>query len=162
MASNVPFTRQIAWLPVIVQIIFIWLLIYLFDLAGFTQPFIFAAVTYVILAFLLRNIFAKQHRTGIRLVKQHRFAEAIPYFQKSYAYFSQQSWVDRYRFLTLLSATAMSYREMGLCNIAFCYAQIGEGQKAKEYYQLTLKDYPQNGLAITGLNMLNSFDEQKA
>jgi len=45
---------------------------------------------------------------------------------------------------------------MGLCNIAFCYSQINNGQKAKEYYELTLKEFPDNGLAIAGLRMINS------
>ena len=49
---------------------------------------------------------------------------------------------------------------MGLCNIAFCYSQTGNGQKAKEYYQQTLKEYPDNGMAVAGLNMLTSMDSQ--
>ena len=33
----------------------------------------------------------------------------------------------------------MTYKEMGLCNIAFCNSQTGNGQKAKEYYEQALK-----------------------
>ena len=49
---------------------------------------------------------------------------------------------------------------MGLCNIAFCYSQTGNGSKAIEFYQQTLKDYPENGMAKAGLNMLNSLKEK--
>lgn len=51
---------------------------------------------------------------------------------------------------------------MALCNIAFCYGQIGEGQKAKEYYQQTLTEYPENGMAQAGINMLNLVDNKLA
>ena len=49
---------------------------------------------------------------------------------------------------------------MGLSNIAFCYSQIGNGQKATEYYQQSLNDFPDNGIAITALNMLNSVNNK--
>lgn len=45
---------------------------------------------------------------------------------------------------------------MGLCNIAFCYSQIGNGQKAKDYYEQALKEFPENGLATAGLNIIKS------
>lgn len=45
---------------------------------------------------------------------------------------------------------------MGLNNIAFCYAQIGNGNKAKHYYQKILSKFPDSMLAKTALNMLNS------
>ncbi len=161
MTSNVPMVRKIAWLAILVQVIIIALLIFLYQQISFGDPFIFAALTYVILAFLLRNIFSKQHRIGILLVKQQRFTEALPFFQKSYDDLNKRSWIDKYRCLTLFSSSKLSYREMALCNMAFCYSQIGEGQKARAYYELALKTNPQNGLAIAGLNMLNSINSPK-
>jgi tetratricopeptide (TPR) repeat protein len=158
MASNIPIIRQLSWLSVVPQLIVIGLLIFLYHLAGVEEeePFIFGALTYSLLAFGLRNLIAKNHRQGIRLVKQHKFGDAIPYFEKSVDYFNKNNWVDKYRFLTLLSSSKMTYKEMGLCNIAFCYGQTGNGHKAIEYYEQVLKEFPGNGLAITGLNMLKS------
>ena len=49
----------------------------------------------------------------------------------------------------------MNYREMALCNIAFCYGQIGNGTKAIEFYQKTLVEFPENGIAESALKMLN-------
>lgn len=158
MALTVPTVTQIAWTSLLPQLLLMGLFVYVFYLFGIREPFILGALTYLILSFGLRNLIAKDHRKGINLVKQQKFADAISYFQKSVDFFSQNSWIDKYRFLTILSSSKMSYREMGLCNIAFCYSQIGNGTKAKEFYQQTLKDYPENGMATAGLNMLNSSD----
>ena len=158
MTSTVPTVRQLSWLAIIPQLILIGLFTWLYHLNGSEMPFLLGALTYSFLALLLRKIIAKQHRQGIRLARQQKFAEAIPHFEKSVAYFTRNNWVDKYRFVTLLSSSRGSYREMGLCNIAFCYSQTGNGAKAKEYYELALKDFPESGLAIAGLNMLNSTD----
>ncbi len=160
MASTVPIVRQIAWISLIPQLLLMGLFIYVFHLLNLVNPFIFGALTYLILSFGLRNLIAKNHRKGINFIKQQKFTDAIPYFHESIDYFSKNAWIDKYRFMTILSSSKMSYREMGLCNIAFCYSQTGDGQKAKEFYQQTLKDYPENGMAIAGLNMLKSLDHK--
>ncbi|MDQ3063167.1 MAG: hypothetical protein M3R14_09965 [Acidobacteriota bacterium] len=160
MASTVPTVKQIAWTSLIPQLLLIGLFIYVFHLLNVGDPIIFGALTYLVLSFGLRNLVAKNHRKGVNLVKQQKFADAIPYFQKSVDYFSKNAWVDKYRFLIILSSSKMSYREMGLCNIAFCYSQTGKGLKAKEFYQQILRDYPENGMATAGLNMLNSLDDK--
>jgi tetratricopeptide (TPR) repeat protein len=158
--ANTPTIRQVSWLSIIPQFIVIGLLIYLYHLANVVEPFIFGALTYYILAFILRNLIAKNHRQGVRLTRRQKFAEAIPYFEKSVEFFSKNGWVDKYRFLTLLSSSKMTYKEMGLCNIAFSYSQIGNGSRAKEYYEQALSAYPDNGLAMAGLNMLKSVDNK--
>jgi tetratricopeptide (TPR) repeat protein len=112
------------------------------------------------LSYGLRNLITRSHQKGINLVKQGNFIDAIPYFERSVKYFSENDWVDKYRFLTMLSSSKMSYREMGLCNIAFCFSQTGEGQKAKELYQFTLNEYPENVLAQTALNLFNSVEKE--
>ena len=156
MASNVPTVRQISWTSLIPQLLLIGLLIYIYQLLDFGDPFIAGALTYAILAFGLRNLVAKPHRKGISLVKKQKFVDALPFFEKSVDYFSKNRWVDKYRYITLLSSSKLTYKEMGLCNIAFCYSQTGNGLKAKEVYEQILKEYPENGLANAGLNMLTS------
>ena len=156
MTSNVPVVRQISWTSIIPQILLIGLLIYIFQLFDFGDPFLAGALTYAILSFGLRKLVARAHRKGIKLVKHQKFVDAIPFFEKSVDYFSKNSWVDRFRFITLLSSSKLTYKEMGLCNIAFCYSQTGNGLKAKEVYEQILMEYPDNGLANAGLNMLNS------
>ncbi len=159
MASNVPTIRQISWLSIIPQLVIIGILIYTYHLADLGDPLILGALTWAVFAIGLRNLIAKKHRQGIKLVKQQKFTEAIPFFEKSFEYFTKNKWVDKYRFLTLLSISKMGYRESALCNIAFCYSQTGDGLKAKEYYKQTLKEYPENGLALASLKMLDSADK---
>ncbi|UPT66229.1 MAG: hypothetical protein M0D57_17375 [Sphingobacteriales bacterium JAD_PAG50586_3] len=92
----------------------------------------------------------------MKLVKQKDYKDAISYFVKSYDFFNYYSWVDKYRYITLLSSSLMCYREMALNNIAFCYGQIGEGQLAEEYYLRTLSEYPDNEMAKAALNLINA------
>ena len=157
MATNVPIVRQIAWISLIPQLIFMGAIIYIYHLLNFEDSFLFGTLTYLILSLILRNFVAKDHTQGIKLVKQQQFENAIPIFEKSVEFFTKNNWIDKFRFLTLLSSSKMTYKEMGLCNIAFCYSQTGNGKKALEYYEKTLKEFPENGLAKSGLKMLNSF-----
>lgn len=161
MASNVPVVKQVAWISLIPQLIVMGLLIYSYYLLQSQEPFLYGALTYLGLSFSLRTFVAKDHRDGMRLVKQHSFIDAISKFEKSVDFFAKNNWLDKYRYLTLLSSSKMTYKEMGLCNIAFCYSQTNNGQKAKEYYEQTLKEFPENGIAIAGLRMISSFENQK-
>jgi len=131
MTSNVPTVRQVAWIYFIPQLFLMGILIYTYQLLDFGEPILPGASTYIILSFGLKNLFSKSHRQGMKLVKQYKFKDAIPYFESSLDYFDKNRWVDKYRFLTLLSSSKMTYKEMGLCNIAFCYSQTGNGLKAK-------------------------------
>ncbi len=160
MASNVPTIRQISWISVIPQIAFMLILIFIYHKLNLKDPPLFGAITYLTLSMSLRNLVPKSHREGLKLTKEHKFENAISKFEKSYEFFTENNWIDKYRFITLLSSSKMSYREMALCNIAFCYSQIGNGQKSIEYYKKTLKEFPENGLAQTGLKMLTSTENK--
>ncbi|MCO5934286.1 hypothetical protein NAF17_01935 [Mucilaginibacter sp. RB4R14] len=50
----------------------------------------------------------------------------------------------------------MTYREMGLCNIAFSLTQLGRGAEGKDVYIKVLEKYPENGAAIAALKMMQS------
>lgn len=156
MASNVPIVRQMSWLSVGPQITFMGLLMFSYYLAGAEDFILYGALTYLAISFGLRYFIPKNHREGMALVKEKNFEEAIPHFEKSYEFFKKYSWIDKYRFLTLLSSSKMCYKEMALNNIAFCYGQIGNGKKAIEYYHRTLIEYPDNELAKAGLNLLKA------
>jgi tetratricopeptide (TPR) repeat protein len=161
MTPNVPALKQVAWISLIPQLIVMGLLIYIYYIFHSQEPFLYGALTYLGLSFVLRNFVAKYHREGMRLVKQHNYTDAIRKFEKSVSFFTKNKWLDRYRFVTLLSSSKMTYKEMGLCNIAFCYGQTNNGQRAKEYYEQTLKEFPDNGLDIAALRMISSFENTK-
>jgi tetratricopeptide (TPR) repeat protein len=161
MASNVPTVKQIAWISLIPQLTLTGIIIYIYYIFQNQQPVIYGGLTYIGLSILLRNILAKDHRDGLRLAKQENFTDAINKFEKSVDFFTKNSWLDKYRFLTLLSSSKMTYKEMSLCNIAFCYSQTNNGKKAKEYYEQIIKEFPENGLAIAGLRLINSVENSK-
>ncbi|MDB5200955.1 MAG: hypothetical protein JWQ27_364 [Ferruginibacter sp.] len=156
MSSSPPTVRRISWPAIIPQLLLVALLTLVYTYAGIGLPFFFAALTYSFIAMMLKKTIAKDHRQGIRFVMQKQYPAAIPYFEKSIAFFERNKWIDEYRFITLMSASSMRYREMGLCNLAFCYSQMGDGEKAILFYQRVLSEYPDNDLAVAGLNMLTS------
>lgn len=160
MASRVPTVRQFSSTGLIFQFIILALLTYVFYKDDLYNAFIITAIVYSVVALLLRNIIAKQHRKGIKLVKQQKFEEAIPYFEKSYDYFIKNNWLDKYRFITLLSASKIGYTESALINIAFCNSQIGNGQKAIAYYKKALDKFPESMMAQTALRMLTSVNNK--
>jgi len=159
MAAKVPTFKYIAWISLIPHLLFLFLFVYIFQLLEFKDSFVFGAAAYLLLSYGLRTVISKDHREGINLIKEGEFEAAIACFEKSYHFFSRNSWIDKYRYVTLFSASKMSYKEMALCNIAFCYSQVNEGFKAIEYYERTLQEFPENGLAKTGLKMLNSVQQ---
>jgi tetratricopeptide (TPR) repeat protein len=160
MASNIPFVKQIAWMSIIPQLIILFIIIMLFVQLKVPNPPIVGAIVYWTCSIALRYFVPKSHREGMKFTKLQAYEKAIVSFKNSYDFFTKYRWVDNNRYLTLLSSSKMCYREMALCNIAFCYSQIGKGTNAIEYYSLVLEEYPENGLAKSGLAILNSLKDQ--
>ncbi len=162
MSSKTPIVRQVAWISLFPQLTFMGLLILSFYLFGSNEPILHGTLTYLAISFGLRTFIPKDHLHGMKLVREQKFSEAIPFFKRSFDFFSGKLWIDKFRFITLLSSSKMSYREMALCNVAFCYSQIGDGKKAIEYYTKTLQEFPSNVLAQAALRMLHSSEGLRA
>lgn len=120
-----------------------------------TSGIFFGAICFLAISQILRRTIARHHRCGIRHCKRQEFQQAIPEFEKSIKFFSHHVSIDRFRAITMLS-TGMSYREMGMVGLGFCYAQIGDGSSARKQYEQCLRDYPNNGMAETALRMLEA------
>ena len=121
-----------------------------------TLGVIVGAGCYLVFYRLMRRLLANDHRRGIALVRRQQFAEAIPCFEASYEFMSRHPWVDRSRALLVGSASALGYREMALCNVGFCYSQIGEGAKSLAAYERGYQPVPGFAVAITSLKMMHS------
>jgi hypothetical protein len=93
---------------------------------------------------------------GVSLFRQERFADALPHFQRSYEFFTRHRWLDDWRFLTMLSSSRISYREMALLNVAFCYSQTGDGQRSRQCYQQALQEFPDSRMAQAALRMFEA------
>ncbi len=98
----------------------------------------------------------------MRLTKRGRFAEAIPHYERSLAFFERHAWIDRWRALTMLSSGQLSYREMALVNIAFCYSQLDEGALAESYYRRALAAFPDSVIARTAVRMVEAIQSGSA
>jgi len=159
MSSKVPTVRQTNWFSIIPHLAVMGIIILIWYLINPQKALLFGAGTYLLISFSLRNFIPKDHRNGIKKLDSENYQTAIKDFENSYSYFKKNEWIDKYRFLTLLSSSNMSYREMALANIAFCYGQIGNGEKSKEYYERTLKEFPESGLAKSALKMINSVEK---
>lgn len=169
MGLNVPIANQFAWSVIPPQLLTIAVFSVVAHLIGLDQylgingvfaNIIYGAIGQIILWLIIKNTYAKFHKQGMNLVKQEKYADAIPYFSASYEMFTKHSWVDKYRNF-FGSSSKITYKEMDLNNIAFCYSQIGEKEKSIEYYRRTLSEYPESGIAKAALNLIDTMTENK-
>lgn len=157
MASGTPIIRQISWPGLLLQIsVMLASLVAMDWWLGPGKGAAPALALYLCYSMGSRSLLARHHRRGMALVRQGKFDDAIAAHEASYAFFQRQEWIDRYRAVTMMSPSAISYREMALVNIAYCHAQAGRGAKAKEGYERALEQFPGSGIATAGLNMLKS------
>lgn len=158
MATS-PVIRQIAGYSYLVFWGLIWLLAWLgqqmtpLDFVECLFPAILLAYA---LGWVLRNTLGKQQQQGMRHIRNGEFQQAISCFEQSYTFFTNRPWLDKWRFLLMLSTSRISYREMALNNIAFSYSQLGDGLQARAYYQRVLTEFPDNGLAEAALRLLDA------
>lgn len=103
-----------------------------------------------------RALLTGSHRQGMLLTRQGQYKEAIKKYEQSYAFFSKHAWIDDYRSLVLLTPSAVSYREMALVNIAYCYAKMGKDKLAIATYERTLKEFPRNAIAAATLKRIDA------
>ncbi len=160
MSSEIPIIKQIAWLSILPQFAVMGLIIWAWYLINPERGVLYGALTYLALSFFLRNALTKAHRIGMIKVRQEKYKSAIPEFQQSYSFFKKYPWIDQYRYLTILSSTKISYSEMALVNIAFCYGQLGDQKNCLAYYRRTLQEFPNSGIAKAALNMLEANEKK--
>ena len=164
MSSNVPIVRRIAWLYTLPHLLVMFALILLLWKVQFPNNFdlaiLYGAVGYLIYSFGSKALLLRHHRRGIRLSKLKLFREAIPEFQSSYDFLNKYSWLDKYRFITMLDSSALPYREMALCNLAFSYAQVEEKSRAEEYYRRALEEFPESVMAKSGIEYVESGEKE--
>ena len=158
--GRTPVIRPISWTALIPQLAALALMTGAASLISkSSNGLIYGVVAYLAYSWGTRLLIPRAHRRGLRLVRRRQFEQAASAFQESYDFFTRNLWLDRYRAIIMLSASGMTYREMALCNMAFCFSQIGEGAKAKEHYRRVLAEFPNNGLAQTTLRMIESAEQ---
>jgi hypothetical protein len=154
--SQTPIVRPLSWLNASIDLG----ILVCFVVVGWTlspeHGAILGAVCYLLLSVLLRSTIARHHRKAISLCKRQDFELAIPQFEKSAAFFSRYKWVDRWRAITMLSVSGMTYREMALVSLGFCYGQLRDGEHSRQYYEQALREFPGNGMAQAAIRLLDA------
>ena len=160
MSAQPSIRRKTAWLYVVPQLLlmltlmlFVWK-VFLPD--DFRRASVYGAAIYLIYSFGSRALLLKNHRRGISLNKLDCYQDAINEFRLSYEFLSRYSWLDKYRFITMLASSAVSYREMALCNIAYSYARLNEMGAALQAYRRVLQEFPESEIAKGGIEYIES------
>jgi hypothetical protein len=160
MSANIPTVKRIAWSYTILHLLLMLGLILLLWKVKFPDRYdlamLYGALVYLAYSYGSKSILLKYQRRGVTLTKLGLFRESITEFQASYSFFSKYAWIDKYRFLTMLDSSAVPYREMALCNIAYSHIQLDEKFKAQEYYQRALTEFPESSIAKNGLEYIES------
>jgi tetratricopeptide (TPR) repeat protein len=158
MSSKVPFVKQeTVWLAIIPHILVIGILCMVYYQWDRKNYFAFGFITYVIIWYGLRTMaFPKDVHKSIGLIKEEKFGEAIPYIERSIEYYNKHLWIDKYRFLLMVSSSKRGIRESSICNLGFCLLQTGQVKAAKEVYEDVLRQYPENTIAIIQLRTINT------
>ena len=155
MSSKLPLIKQVPWISIVPHFAIMGLFLAIFYTLKPDTYLFWGVGAYMLTSYLLRTQIPKSQRQGMILVKHQHFEGAIPLFEQSFDFFSKYQWIDDYRFIVILSSSRISYREIALVNIGFCYSQIGEHEKAKEYYNKTLSMFPDSQIALTALRMMD-------
>jgi hypothetical protein len=153
MKINVPMTSSISYFSIIPHIVMLGIFSGIFYVLNFSDYLTYGLLTFLLLYFIVRNLVPIEHRKGVKLMKKLKYKDSVSHFEKSVMFFSKYPWIDKYRCIFLLSTSKMTYKEMALCNIAFAFGQIGDGRKAKTLYEEIIKEYPNNGIVLSAINM---------
>ena len=109
--------------------------VWCFLLPTLRQAVMAGFATYLLLTGLLRLIFLKDHRAGMKLMRKKQYAEAAEAFSRSETYFKKHPNLDKFRFITVFSSSAVPYRQMALNNMGLCYLEAGEAFEALKAFR---------------------------
>lgn len=153
---SIPTIKETNKLFVIPQVLFMGLLMGIYYFIGVHDFFFLGMLTYGAISFGVRGYLTREHRRGINRINESALQEAISHFQNSFDFFEKHTWIDKHRYITMFTPSKMCYREMALNNLAYCYFQTGDADKAIEFYERCVAEYPGNTMARRGLNMLKT------
>ncbi|VAV96106.1 hypothetical protein MNBD_ALPHA08-677 [hydrothermal vent metagenome] len=170
MSAKIPITRPVSIFGVVVLALIVSIVVFLGIVMGkafLPEPGLLwglAAAVFLIgfyMAFVHLFVLADFNK-GLRLLlAEKNLEEATSLFERFLLLLGRRRWIDRWRFLVLLSPAAITYREMSLVNIAYCYAHLGEREKSKAQYEQTLEQFPDSAIASSALKMIKTFSQAK-
>lgn len=99
---------------------------------------------YLLISGYLKIMVPKTHRKGLYYLRKGELEGAVYAFEKSYKFFSKNLWLDVYRAFALLSISRLSYREMALINIIYCYQNLNRIKDAEKVHKKLTAEFPDN------------------
>ncbi len=155
-----PVIRQFHWMALVPQLLAIALIAVVVRIVLPNQDIpldiFISALIYLLFCRAMRARFARDHKNGMRAYRAQKFEDAISHFEASYRFFSTHRRLDKWRSLLFGVAGPNPYRVLALCNMAYCYSQVGKGQQAIKLYEEALHEQPDCAVATASLNMLRS------
>ncbi len=153
-----PLINYISWKsilpPLLVATVLILLARFLLPVRELAEAFAIGGGVFVAYTFGARHFIASANRRGLKAVAQQEYEAALEYFEESYAFFSRNRWLDRYRSITLMSSSLWSYREMALMNILTVHVRKKDFAAATEAGRRVLEEFPDNQIAQSTYDML--------
>jgi hypothetical protein len=154
-----PVVRALYWPALVPQVVVIAALTLIIGLCAPTlelpNRILISAAAYMAGCRLLRARVAREHIRGMKAYKAGSFEEASRAFEASHSFWSSHRTLDAWRSVFGI-ANYNPYRVMALLNGAFCYAQLGQPERAVLLYRQVLIEYPGNTFALTSLRMLGA------
>ena len=127
---------------------------FLLPVRDLAEAFVIGGGIFIVYAFGSRYFIASANRLGLKAVARQEYDAALEHFARSYAFFSEHEWIDRYRSITLMSSSMWSYREMALMNILTVHVRRKDFAAATEACRRVLDEFPNNQIAQSSYDML--------
>ncbi len=109
----------------------------------------------------LRRILTPEHERALRLLRRGRFAEAAAELERSYERLARRPWIDRWRWLVLLSPSRLGLRELALSNVALCRARLGDLVGARVAAERATAAFPGSPLARAALAVVERAETER-
>jgi len=154
--SKMPVTFNMSWFRFAALMALLLVFIVVGAIAGKEIGIIIAGLTFAFILISLRLVFGRYHSRGLRYYKRQQFEKAIAEFKKSLDFFRAHEWVDRYRIVTMLSPAELAFREIAMISIGSCYAQLGDIETSREFYEECLKEFPESMTAKSALRFIEA------
>lgn len=119
--------------------------------------FFLSFIILLITTIFFEKIVFKHNHKALKLLKKKEYEEAIEEYIISYEFILKRKFICKLGELFLIpEGDYTSYKEITLLNIAFCYLQLKNIDKLKNYYQKILEEFPGNEEAKAMLDIINS------
>ena len=148
---------RIAWGALAINVAIIAILVgigMLIFRGNLNYGFLAGVLAYLILSTLLKVIFLKDQRLGLKYARSGDYPRAIEEFKKCYDFFRQKPYIDKYRGFFLLDYSSYSYTEIALINIGACYAMQKDYDSAREWYRKAAAEFPESDAAPKALESI--------